>query len=157
MHFCLYYLYLQLHVHCAFVIHLCTCIYLYPYLCMHVNEIDPWNPPEVASSLTDVGRDVLAIAEFMGYKCQELPVQQDLERKPILPVPKFLEVWKIPDCGEKTVEILDSMKRQTGFIREERQWIFNIHVVYIVYSKYFNILQKLTAGYITFQAKCIGV
>ena len=81
--------------------------------------VDPWNPPEVASSLTDVGCDVLAIAEFMGYRQQELPVQQGPQGRLILLLPKFLEVCKIPDCGEKTLEILDSLKRQTGFITEE--------------------------------------
>ena len=86
---------------------------------MYMYTVDPWNPPEVASSLTDVGRDVLAIAEFLGYKHRELPVQQGSQRRLILLVPKFLEVWKIPDCGEKTLEILDSLKRLTGFVTEE--------------------------------------
>ena len=104
-----------------------------------MNELDPWNPPEVASSLTELGCDVLAVAEFMGYKHEELPLQQGPERKPILPVPNFLTVWKIPDCGRRTPVILHSVKRMTGFITEECEWSCNMstcahEIVCIVYS-----------------------
>ena len=65
----------------------------------------------------------------MGYTHEELPVQEGPERTLGLPAPKFLDVWKIPDCGERTVEILVSLKRLLGFVTEEREYIYTaVHV-----------------------------
>lgn len=81
----------------------------YQNLLLLSTDLGPCNPPVVEQFLISLNQSWVYIPSYMGFSQDEV---KNMQRESVLQcVQGFLEVWEMPDCGEKTLQVLQHVAR----------------------------------------------
>ena len=82
--------------------------------------VGPSNPPEVKSWFYGLRENWGDVATYLGYSKDDLEeVVTEMEKNPESQIVKFLALFKMPDCGTRTLPILHKLADFAGVVRKK--------------------------------------
>ena len=76
----------------------------------HVSKLNLPQYQQLKEFLIGVGGDWIHIALYIGFDKSELLLDEDTTDVMSTQLDMFLEIWSMPDCGQKTIVILQKLK-----------------------------------------------